>query len=420
MDADDGGNMFFSHSPPGGQLALMALLLLALTTCDSRVVNAVVGDARAETDGAPLQDLRLQTCKRLVALGATALGPKTDYNALPALTHDGTHFGVAWLHGRSFSTSSPAALRFTRVDSGGRASSPEGVPVGTAVSSMLPALAHGGGEYGLLYREAKPGSTDTLLALLRPDGTTRQTWIVGTGTAWSLALARSGQGYAALVAEEGKLSDNLILARINIMGTGASYKKTVQTGNGYWLPWLALRPGGYMAAWDSTLARLGPDGTLQHSVQIKGGYSTVWAPSAVGYAVAYLSTTGSPPGDNVQLQLLDALGKRIGPPQAVGGSAGYGAMIARYISLTWTGGMHIVVYSRYSSSGSSQLVAQLFDAHASPVGGPVSMPMCTTRPASTVNLAAAWGGDTLAVAVRGGSSGSQSARLCLSRVRCQP
>ena len=405
---------------PGGLLALVALVLLPLTSCGSRAVTGVSGDAQSTGDAAPPRDLSLHTCKRLVAHGATALGPAKDYNAQPALTHDGTHFGVAWLHGRSFSTSSPADLRFTLIDPAGKAAAQEGVLVDTAASFLTPALVHGGGEYGLLYRESKPGKSDTLLAVLGPDGATRKTWKVGTGEIRGLALARSGQGYAALVAKEGRPRDELIFARINIKGAGAVLSTTVQTGGGYWLPWLAPRSGGYMAAWDSSLARLGPDGALQHSAQIKGGFTAVWAPSAVGYAVAYISSAGSPPTDNVHLQLLDTLGKQIGPPRTVGGTADFGAMIAKYISLTWTGGMHIVVYSRYTSTGSPRLVAQLLDAHASPVGGPVNMPMCNTRPPVTVHLAAAWGGDTLAVAVREGSSGSQSARLCLSRVRCQP
>ena len=108
-----------------------------------------------------------------------------------------------------------------------------------------------------------------------------------------------------------------------------------------------------------------------------------------------------------------------GPPQMAGGNSGYRAMISSYIALVWTGDMHIVAYARYSSGGSQQLVAQLLDAKASPVGGPVAMPLCTSKPAF-VDLAAAWGGDTMAVAFMSGYTSSKGARLCVSRVRCLP
>ena len=79
-------------------------------------------------------------------------------------------------------------------------------------------------------------------------------------------------------------------------------------------------------------------------------------------------------------------------------------MIARYISLTWTGGMFVVVYSHTITPTGSQLRAQLLDGSGAKVGGAVGLPGCANRPSSIVNLAAAWGGDTLAVASSGYSS----------------
>ena len=399
----------------------LGLMLLTVPACDSRPVPAADGalDVRADVtprpDALPRQDATLHTCKKLVALGATQLGPKTENNARPAMVHDGTQFGVAWLHGKDFSATSPATLRFTRVDSAGKAHTAEGIKVGAATSVVQPGLAYGGGEYAVLYRGPSPAITDvTVLARLRPDGTSKHKALAVAGVSRSLALVRSGNGYTALMAQESKPSDRLVFARIDAKGTVTT--KVVQSSGGYWLPWLSPRTGGYVAGWGGVFARLGPGGALQHTSMLKNGMSQVYAASAVGYAVAYIAYSG-PSKDNVQLQLLDSLGKPVGPPQVAGGNSGYGAMISRYIALVWTGGMHIVAYARYSSGGSQQLVAQLLDAQASPMGSPVAMPLCTSKPAF-VDLAAAWGKDTLAVAFMG--STSKSARLCVSRMRCQP
>ena len=399
----------------------LGLMLLGVWACDSRPVPAADGALDVRADGAPGSDVQprpdatLHTCKKLVALGATPLGPKTENNARPAMVHDGIQFGVAWLYGKDFSATSPATLRFTRVDSAGKAHNAEGVKVGAATSVVQPALAYGGAEYAVLYRGPSPAITDvTVLARLRPDGTSKHKALAVAGASRSLALARSGNGYAALMAQESKSSDRLVFARIDAKGTVTT--KIVQSAGGYWLPWLSPRTGGYVAGWGGVFARLGPDGALQHTTMLNNGMSQVYATSAVGYSVAYISYSG-PSKDNVQLQLLDTLGKPVGPPQVAGGNSGFGAKISRYIALVWTGGMHIVVYSRYSSGGSQQVVAQLLDAQASPVGGPVAMPVCTSKPAF-VDLAAAWGKDTLAVTFIG--STSKSARLCVSRMRCQP
>jgi len=226
---------------------------------------------------------------------------------------------------------------------------------------VQPALAYGGGEFAVLYRGPFPAITNvTVLARLRPDGTSKHKSLAVAGASRSLALARSGNGYTALLAQESKPSDRLVFARIDANGTVAT--KVVQSSGGYWLLWLSPRTGGHVAGWGGVFARLGLSGALQHTTMLKNGMSQVFAASAVGYAVAYISYSGSPPKDNVQLQLLDTLGKPVGPPQVAGGNAGFGAMISRYIALVWTGGMHIVAYARYSSGGSQQLVAQLLDA----------------------------------------------------------
>ena len=392
----------------------LSLLLLTFLACDSRPVSVTDGmPPRSDTGSG--SDATLHTCKKLVALGATALGPNTDSNARPAMVHDGTHFGVAWLHGKDFSATSSATLRFTRVDSAGKAQTAEGVKLGAANSVVTPALAHGNGEYGVLYRGPSPTMTDvTVLARIRPDGTFKQKVVAVAGVSRNLALVRSGGGDAGLAAETGKSSTRLVFASVD--AKGAVTQKVVQSAGGYWLPWLHPRAGGYVAAWENTFARLATGGALQYSTMLKTGMSQVLAPSAVGYAVAYIPFN-PPSTGNVQLQLLDALGKPVGPPRVAGGNAGFGAMIARYIAHVWTGGMHIVVYSRYSRGG-SHLVAQLLDAKASPVGGPVNMPLCNTKSAM-IDLAAAWGGGTLAVAIMGGFTVSKGARLCVSRLRCQ-
>ena len=235
----------------------LGLLLLSVPSCDSRTVPAADGGTRADggarIDGAPqpdasTADATLHTCKKLVALGATPLGPKTKNNARPAMVHDGTHFGVAWLHGKDFSATSPATLRFTRIDSAGKAHTAEGIKLGAATSVVQPALAHGGGEYAVLYRGPSPAMTDvTVLARLRPDGTSKHKALAVAGASRSLALARSGNGYTALVAQESKPSDRRVFVRVDAKGTVTT--KVVQSSRGYWFTLLSPRTGGYAAGW---------------------------------------------------------------------------------------------------------------------------------------------------------------------------
>ena len=399
------------------------VLLLAVAACHSRSVPAADDAVDARTDAARsdslVTDASPHTCKQLVALGATQVGPNTGYSGRPSVVHDGTHFGVAWLHGNSFTNGSPAVpatVRFTRVDSAGKPQSSEGVKVGEATSDVQPALAYGGGEYAVLYRGPTLGLPGlTLLHRLRPDGTAKQKVSV-TVAARSVALAWSGDGHAALVAERGAATDTLVLATVD--AKGAVTRKVVQSGGSYWLPWIAPLAGGYAAAWGSSFARLSTTGSLQQVTLIKNGMSPVYAPSGGGYAVAYIDFHGTPPKENVQFQLLDPQGKAVGQQHAAGQNAEYGAMIARYISLVWTGGMHVVVYARWTST-SSALVAQLLDGKGATVGTPVALPLCPPKP-MFVNLAAAWGKDSLAVATMGGYNSAKGARLCVSRLRCVP
>ena len=401
------------------------VLLLAATACHTRSVPAADGAGDLRTDAVPSDSLLTadaapHTCKQLVALGSTQVGPNTGYSARPSVAHDGSQFGVAWHHGKSFSNGTPGApvtLRFTRVDSAGKAQSPEGVKVGDATSDVQPALAYGGGQYAVLYRGASLSglSGQTVLDRLRPDGTSKQRVSV-TAAPRSVALTWSGGGHAALVAEKGASNDTLVLATVDTKG--AVTRKVVQSGGSYWLPWIAPRAGGYVAAWGGSFARLSATGSLQQVTMIKSGMSPVYSPSSVGYAVAYLDFHGTPPKENVLFQLLDPSGKALGQPRGAGQNADYGAMIARYIAMVWTGGMHVVVYSRWSTTGSA-LVAQLLDHKGATVGTPVPLPLCTPKPLF-VNLAAAWGNGSLAVAASGGYSSGKGARLCVSRIRCLP
>ena len=80
--------------------------------------------------------------------------------------------------------------------------------------------------------------------------------------------------------------------------------------------------------------------------------------------------------------------------------------------------MFVLVYSHTMTPAGSQLRAQLLDGSGARGGGAVAVPGCSNRPASIVDHAAAWGGDTFAVASGGFSSG-KSARLCVSRLRCE-
>jgi hypothetical protein len=390
-------------------------LLLASTGCPTRTaVSTDGGEPRA--DGTAKSDTTHHTCKQLVAAGTTLLGPTSELNARPAMTHDGTHFAVAWIHGQDFSATSPATVRFTRVDSAGKAETAVGVKVGAAISVVTPALVHGGGEFGLLYRAPSPAIGDaTVLARLRADGIPKQKAVVVGGDSRELALARSGVGYAALVVEPVKTT-NYRLSFASVDAKGALSSKVIHTGGGYWLSWLSPRAGGYGAAWDHTFARLDAGGGMMHTTTLKSGMSAVYSASAVGYALAYLDLSmGSK--ENVWFQLLDPQGKPVGPARGVGTPASFGAMISRYIAMVWTGDMHIVVYTQYQSSGASRLVAQLLDAKGAKVGQPVAMPMCSPKQPG-VDLAAAWGGGTLSVATMGGYSSTKAARLCVSRIRC--
>ena len=395
------------------------VLLLAGAACHTRSVPATDDAAGAVgSDSQPGADAAPHTCKQLVALGATRVGPATGYGGRPSVVHDGTHFGVAWLHGKTYSSSPGVAvsLRFTRVDSAGKAQPAEGVKVGDAFSDVQPALAHGGGEYAVLYKGSSAGLAGmTLLDRLRPDGTSRQRVPVTVGSR-SVALAWSGGGHAALVVEKGAVDDTLVLATVDKKGTVT--RRVIQLSGGYWLPWIAPRAGGYAAAWGSTFARLSAAGGLQKQTLVTSGMSPVYAPSGGGYAVSYIAFNGSPPKENLQFQLLDPQGKAVGQPRPAGQNADVGAMIARYISLVWTGGMYVVVYSRWTKT-SSALVAQLLDGKGATVGAPVALPLCTPKPVF-VNLDAAWGKGYLAVATMGGYSTATDGRLCVSRMRCTP
>ncbi len=399
------------------------LVLLASPACHTRSVPASDGTVDLQTDAQPSDaprapDAGPHSCKRLVALGATPLGPKTEYNARPAVVHDGTHFGVAWLHGKAFTFGTPAAtmtLRFTRVDSAGKAPG-EGVKVGLATSDVVPALVSGSGEYAVLYKAPSPATPAvTVLQRLRPDGTAKQKALVVAGETQSLALARTGSGYAALAVEKGKPSQTLVFVGVDAKGVWT--RRTVHTGGSYWFPWLRQYANGYAAAWDTAFARLSKGGATLKVTPVTGGISPMYSESGGGHAVAYIRSHGTPPVDNLELRLLDAEGKQVGKPRVVGGNAAYGAVIARYVSLVWTGGMHVAVYARWTKTSKSPLVAQLLDGKGVPVGGPVVVPLCTSNPAY-MDLAAAWGKDTLAVATNGFTS--TGARLCLSRIRCLP
>lgn len=421
--------MFISRTPLRislvGERLLPLALLLAGPACDSRSVpggDASGLDASSASDGSSAPDAASHTCNKLVAMGTTLLGPKSQLNARPALTHDGTRFGVAWLHGKDFSATNQATLRFTRVDAAGKADNTAGVEVGAAISVVPPGLAYGGGEYGLLYRAPSPAIGDvSVLSRLGPDGSARHKAVTLGGNSREVTLARSGNGYAALLVEPGS-SASYTLQFATVDAKGTVKRKKIHSGAGYWLNWLAPRTGGYAAAWGNTFARLDPGGAVQHTATLKNGMSAVYSASAVGYAVAYIDLSASSK-ENVRFQLLDPQGKPVGPPRMAGTSAGFGAMIARYIALVWTGGMHVVVYTRYPGAG-SQLVAQLLDSKGISKGQPVAVPVCSPKQPG-VNLAAAWGGGglaggTLAVAAMGGYSANSAAQLCLSRMRCMP
>ena len=389
-------------------------LLLAGVGCDARPVPAGDGGGGADavsSDAAP------HTCKQLVATGTTQLGPTTMNNARPSLIHDGSHFAVAWLHGKDFSATSSAMVRFARIDAAGKAEPAAGVEVGPAISVVTPAVAHSGGEYGLLYRAPSPATGDaTVLARLKPDGTLVAKAVVVGGDSREVALTLSRDGYAALVVEQVK-TNSTRLAFATVDAKGAVARKVIHSNAGYWLSWLAPRAGGYAAAWGNTFARLDAAGNLLQTTTNKTGMSAVFSASAVGYAVAFLELT-PPSKEVVRFQLLDSGGMPSGPSRGVGTGASFGAMISRYIAMVWTGGMHIVVYAQYQTGG-TRLVAQLLDAKGGQVGQPVAMPICSSKQ-PLMDLDAAWGGGTLAVASMGGYSSAMHTQLCVSRMRCAP
>ena len=405
-----------------------AVLLLA--GCDSRTVSVPVPDGAAADgrtdrmvwDAPAYPEASAPPCALLVAQGATELGPKTATNARPAVVHDGTHFGVAWLHGQKFTYGTPAStasLLFARVDAAGKAVNAAGAKLGVATSDVLPALTFGGGEYAVLFKTPSPATTPavTVLQRFRPTGSATGKATVVAGETRGVALAPSpGGGQAALLAEKGKPGDTLVFVGHDAKGVWT--RRTVHSGGSYWLPWIGRGASGYAAAWQGGFARLSPGGAPQQVTTGGGGISPAYSVSASGYAVAYIRSHGSPPTDNVEFQRLGAGGTADGKARVVGGNASYGALIASYVSLVWTGGMHVVVYERYSST-SSALVAQLVDAKGGTVGGPVTVPLCTPK-AVVVDLAAAFGGDTLAVVTRGAHPGAEGVRLCVSRMRCMP
>jgi len=318
----------------------------------------------------------------------------------PAITADGTGFGVAWVS-RPGATPppGPATLHFTRTSLDGKPFQQKGIAVTSASNSTVPAMAHRKGEYAVMYHN---GSSPALARIDEDGKMLASTSFPGVR---SYAVAAHSSGFVVLHSRD-KSPARLMLT--SFLGAPSTGTVQVHSGGQYFSLWITQRASGFALAWDGSFALMDAKGATKVVQPLTKKYmsSPAFTTAGSGYGTAYARASDF----RVEVQPMDAAGKPKGSPKEVG-QASISASPLRQISLVWTGRQYVVLFHY------NDFKAQLVDPDGSPVGALVKLPSCMSF--SYGRSGAAWQSGRLGVVYEAGLSGPTHSAICLAVLKCQ-